>query len=145
MGRRSLALNRAAGGQGEVNGVSYNEAVRKRFADPQYAGDLEGSFDGTLTADVSASEAGAHIVISAGIRDGVIAAMVFRAWGCPHLIAAADLACEQLQGQAAGRLEDRDLADITRELAVPAEKAGRILLLEDALAKLWAQYGAGKT
>ena len=93
-----------------------------------------------LNADVAESDTGAHIVMSAGIRDGTIAAMAFRVWGCPHLIAALELACRKLVEQPAASLENFDLADITRELSVPAEKIGRILLLEDALATLWAQH-----
>ncbi len=122
------------------SGVSYNEAVRRHFSEPRNAGELADSFDRILNADVSDSDNGVRIVLSAGIRDAVITGVAFRAWGCPHLIAAVDLACEQLAGQPATSLENHDLAHITGELAVPAEKAGRILLLEDALAILWAQY-----
>jgi NifU-like protein involved in Fe-S cluster formation len=122
--------------------VSYNEAVRRHFADPLHAGDLQGTFERTLVADVSDSDKGAHIVMVAGIRDDVIARMAFRAWGCPHLIAALESACERLVGQPVASLENYDSADITQELSVPPEKMGRILLLEDALATLWARYGS---
>ena len=121
--------------------VSYNEAVRRRFDNPRHAGDLEGSFDSTITADVSESDKGACIRLSAGIRGGTIRAATFRAWGCPHLIAAVDLACEQMTGRPVQSLENLDLDHITKELCIPAEKAGRILLLEDALATLRARYG----
>ncbi len=144
MGRQSPALYRTT--PGLVNGgVSYNLAVRRHFMEPHHAGDLEGSFDTTLVADVSESEHGARIQVSAGVRDGVLAALAFRAWGCPHLIAATDLACERLTGEPVKSLENHDLAHITRELGIPAEKTGRILLLEDALATLWAQYPAAET
>lgn len=121
--------------------VSYNEAVRRHFEDPRHAGELEGAFDRTITAEASESDQGARICLAAGIRDGTLEAATFRAWGCPHLIAAADLACEQLTGRPVQSLENFDLAHITQELCIPAEKAGRILLLEDALATLWAQFG----
>jgi NifU-like protein involved in Fe-S cluster formation len=122
--------------------ISYNDAVRRHFAEPRHAGDLADSFDRMISADVSDSDKGARIVISAGIRDGTIASAAFRAFSCPHLIAALDLACERLTGQPVQSLENYDLAHITKELGVPAEKAGRILLLEDALATLWAQIGS---
>ncbi len=127
------------------DGVSYNLAVRRHFMEPQYAGELDGTFDTTLDADVSESAHGAQLQLSAGVRDGALAALAFRAWGCPHLIAAADLACERLTGKPVKSLENHDLAHITRELGVPAQKSGRILLLEDALATLWAQYAAAET
>jgi NifU-like protein involved in Fe-S cluster formation len=81
--------------------VSYNEAVRRHFADPQHAGDLRGAFEGTLAADVSDSDKGAQVIITAGIRDGNIAEIRFRVWGCPHLIAALESAC-RLPGRRAG-------------------------------------------
>jgi NifU-like protein involved in Fe-S cluster formation len=92
-----------------------------------------------LNADVADSGHGAHIVLKAGIRDGTIGEMAFRVWGCPHLIAALELVCERLVEQSVASLENYELADITQELGIPAEKMGRILLLEDALAMLWAE------
>jgi NifU-like protein involved in Fe-S cluster formation len=124
--------------------VSYNDAVRQHFASPQHAGDLQGRFERTLVAEVSDSGKGARIVVAAGIGGGVIVEMAFRVWGCPHLIAALDSACALLVGQPVGSLENCELADITRELSVPAEKMGRILLLKDALVALWAQHGSAE-
>jgi len=119
--------------------TTYNEAVRAYFADPDHAGDLQGSFSQTLAAEVSESDGGAQVVLAAGIHAGSIAEMAFRAWGCPHLIAALELACEILVNQPVECLENFDSADITQNLAVPTEKSGRILLVEDALATLWSQ------
>ena len=120
----------------------YNEDVRAYFANPAHAGDLQGSFDQAITADVSESEGGAQVVLAAGIQAGSIAEMVYRAWGCPHLIAALESVCTRLLGQPLASLENYDSADITQELSIPPDKMGRILLLEDALVMLWAQYGS---
>ncbi len=125
--------------------TTYNEAVRGYFANPAHAGDLQGSFDQTLAADVAESESGAQVVLAAGIQAGKIAKMAYRAWGCPHLIAALELVCETLVNQPVESLEIFDSADITQNLAVPTEKSGRILLVEDALAALWAQVAGADT
>jgi NifU-like protein involved in Fe-S cluster formation len=125
--------------------TTYNEAVRGYFADPAHAGDLQGSFDQTLAADVAESESGAQVVLAAGIQAGKIAKMAYRAWGCPHLIAALELVCETLVNQPVESLENFDSADITQNLAVPTEKSGRILLVEDALAALRAQVAGADT
>ena len=122
--------------------AAYNEAVRRHFADPRHAGDLPEHHELTLVADVSESAEGAHIVMSAGIRGDTIAGMAFRVRGCPHLIAALELACRELTDLPVASLENFDSANITQELSVPVEKAGRILLLEAALATLWAQYAS---
>lgn len=123
----------------------YNEVVRAYFANPAHAGDLQGSFDQAITADVSESEGGAQVVLAAGIQAGSIAEMAYRAWGCPHLIAALELVCETMVNQPVEALEKFDSADITHNLAVPTEKSGRILLVEDALAALWAQVAGADT
>ncbi len=122
--------------------ASYNETVRRNFANPAHAGDLCGQYELKLAADVSESASGARITLAAGIRDGIIGGMAFRVRGCPHLIAALELVCTALEEQPVAGLENFDLADITQELSVPVEKSGRILLLEDALATLWAQYAS---
>lgn len=122
--------------------MSYNEAVRRRFTDPRHAGDLQRQYDIVLNAEVADSDNGMHIFMAAGIRDDNIAELAFRVWGCPHLIASLEATCERLPGQPAASLENYDLADITQQLSVPAEKMGRILLLQDALAMLWAQYAS---
>ena len=124
--------------------ASYNEAVRRNFANPAHAGDLCERYEQNLVADVSESDSGARITLAAGIRSGTIASMAFRVRGCPHLIAALELVCTILTDQPIAGLENFDSADITRELSVPPEKSGRILLLEDALATLGAQYAGAK-
>ncbi len=120
--------------------ASYNEAVRRIFADPAHAGDLRGEYDLNLVADVAESASGARITLAAGIRGGIIAGMAFRVLGCPHLIAALEIVCTALEEKPVVGLENFDSADITQQLSVPVEKSGRILLLDDALATLWAQY-----
>ena len=125
--------------------TTYNEAVRGYFANPAHAGDLQGSFDQTIVADESESEGGAQVILAAGIQAGSIAEMAYRAWGCPHLIAALELVCETLVNRPVQSLENFDSADITQNLAVPTEKSGRILLVEDALATLWAQVARADT
>jgi NifU-like protein involved in Fe-S cluster formation len=122
-----------------MTSASYNEAVRRHFADPEHGGELQGDYERTLVADVSESDNGAHIVLSAGIRGGTIARMAYRVWGCPHLIAALERLCTILENRPLNGLENFDSADITQKLSIPIEKSGRILLLEDALATLWAQ------
>lgn len=118
----------------------YNQEVRTRFANPVHAGDLEGTYAEVLAVVVAESEQGARIALSAGVADGMIAEFRFRAWGCPHLIAAAELACAEhengpLVGLAAVRADE-----LMARLSVPAEKTGRILLVEDAIRSLLRQH-----
>jgi hypothetical protein len=111
--------------------MEYSHLVRARFGQLAYA---------AAAADVAevdgragSAERGAAVELLAWLGSGARLARVrFRAYGCPALLAAADLAAEQLEGQpveALARLEARALA---AQLALPPEKLGRLLLIEDA-------------
>jgi NifU-like protein involved in Fe-S cluster formation len=105
----------------------YNEDVRRYFADPRHAGDLQEDYELTLVADVSESDSGAHVEMSAGIRGGIIIAMAYRVWGCPHLVAALELVCETLEGQPVSGLENFESADINRPYTIAGRRAGDAL------------------
>ena len=108
----------------------YSATVRGLFATTPHAGDLAGA------ESVSTSDQDVRIRLSATVEEGVIKSMRFRAWGCPHLVAAAEAACAALEGQAAAGLVDWAAADLMENLPVPVEKTGRILVLEDTVRSL---------
>lgn len=118
----------------------YNEAVRALFANPAHAGDLQGDYAQVLTADAAESAHGARIMLFAGIADGMIAEMRFRALACPHLVAAAEWLCRERQNGSVAGLSSFDTKGLMEQLSVPPEKTGKILLLEDALKSLWEQH-----
>lgn len=126
-----------------MSAEAYNEAVRRLFADPAHAGDLPPGYAVAAAAEASDPGSGFRVAVSAGVEDGVIAAMRFRAFGCPHLIAATEAACQELEGRPAGRLRDLPVPQILERLAVPTGKTGRILLLEDALRALAERLAEG--
>ena len=108
----------------------YSAQVRGLFASPRHAGDVAGA------QSVSIADQDVRIRLSASVENGLIAAMRFRAWGCPHLIAAAETACAILEGCPVAGLADWTAADLMQDLPVPVEKTGRILVLEDAVRSL---------
>ena len=69
---------------------------------------------------------------------GVIVEARFRAWGCPHVLAACEFAAGQLEGRALAAAAGLDAAWLADELEVPPEKLGRLLVIEDALRSLAA-------
>jgi len=119
----------------------YNEEVRRRFETPVHAGDVEGDYPEVLVADVSESAKGARLVLSAAVDDGMLAEMRFRAFGCPHLVAAAELVCSELENGPVEGLAAIGANRLMERLAVPAGKSGRMFLVEDALRKLRQQAG----
>ncbi len=118
----------------------YNDVVRTLFENPVHAGDLQGSYAETLASDASESAGGARVMLFAGIADGMIAEMRFRVWGCPHLIAAAEMLCRDCEKGPVSRLSTFDRNAVMAKLSVPNEKTGKMLLLEDTLELLWAEH-----
>jgi len=108
----------------------YNSSVRGLFADPTHAGSVSGG------KTVLVDDQGVRVELSASAESGRISAMRFRAWGCPHLLAAAEWACAAYEGGPVAALEIVPIDRIMEDLAVPAEKTGRILVLEDAIQSL---------
>lgn len=117
----------------------YNELVRDCFSSPAHAGDLTSDYQITSVATVSDSAAKDRLTVAVGSNDGLIESARFRADACPHLIAAAEIACADLEQQPVSGLRNFDPHEIMRRLSVPPEKIGKILVLEDVLHTLARQ------
>jgi len=112
----------------------YSAKVRELFAAPAHAGDMAGG-EAVYVADQDV-----RLRLSAQKEGGKIAALRFRAWGCPHVIAAAEAVCSALEGQPVTGLESYTVADVMENLPVPVEKTGRILVIEDAVRSLGQRF-----
>ena len=108
----------------------YGARVRALFADPAHAGGLEGG------RTVAAAGQDVRLELSAMATGERLDVLRFRAWGCPHVIAAAEAACARLEGATLCELLEFSAVDLMENLAVPVEKTGRILVLEDAVRSL---------
>ena len=113
----------------------YSARVRAYFDAPAHAGDLSAG----ESVRIDAQEV--RLEVSATTSDGVVSAMRFRAWGCPHTIAAAEAACAALEGRPVGDLLEFSARDLMEDLSVPIEKTGRILVVEDAVRSLGQRFG----
>lgn len=109
----------------------YSDRVRELFAHPDHAGDLENP-----SARAQVVDQGVRVALAADIDRDTILRLRFRAWGCPHLLAAAEAFCRAFEGRPAAALAEFGAAEIMRTLPVPREKLGRILVLEDAVRSL---------
>ena len=109
-----------------------------------HAGALPPGPGQTLLAAASALERGAWLEVAARVVDGVVVDARFRAWGCPHFIAACELAVAGLPGRPLSEAGQVEAASLARELAVPAAKLGRLLVIEDALRDLAATPAQSK-
>ena len=117
----------------------YSAQVRKLFDAPEHAGRLESP------VQAGRDEQGVRISLSADVADGRLTAMRFLAWGCPHVIAAAEAVCARYEGRPVAELLEFSAADLMQSLSVPVEKTGRILVIEDAVRSLGSAAGSAST
>jgi NifU-like protein involved in Fe-S cluster formation len=108
----------------------YTALVRELFAQPSHAGTLEDAMQAKV------DDQGVRIRLYARVAGERIDALRFQAWACPHVIAAAEAFCSDFEGRPATDLLEFSSSGLMQSLAVPVEKTGRILVLEDAVRSL---------
>ena len=117
----------------------YSARVRELFAAPEHAGRLDSPLR------VEHEDQGVRISLFAEVVDDRLDALRFLAWGCPHVIAAAEAVCAAYEGRPAADLLEFSASDLMKSLPVPVEKTGRILVIEDAVRSLGSGAGATAT
>ncbi len=112
-------------------GDPYNDTVRSLFRAPGHAGPCEPVAGRVATGRASAASDGPRVELCADVVDGRLGTCRFRAWRCPHLIAAAELLCRLCENRP---LDDAPFPanEVSRRLSVPVHKQGLVLMLEDA-------------
>jgi len=110
----------------------YSELVRRYFANPVHAGQLSDEYNDAVVGEAAESETGARVVLSAVVDEETVRILRYQVFGCPHLIAAAEAFCDELEGQAVGALTELDVPGLMDKLELPVEKTGRVFILEDA-------------
>ncbi len=78
------------------------------------------------------------------VQRGVVKSALVKAYGCPHTLAVAAWVAERLRGRSRTDLAPGTPAAWAEALAVPVEKLGRLLVVEDALvdcARHWPEQG----
>lgn len=108
----------------------YSDRVRELFAQPAHVGCIADA------CKVRLDDQGVRLCLCALTDGDRVRALRFRAWGCPHLIAAAEAFCSDFEGHAAAELLEFEVSGLMESLSVPVEKTGRILVLEDAVRAL---------
>lgn len=137
-----------------VSKEPYAPIVAEYFERVPLAGPLDdrGDDDGAdATADLFSGAAGhrehgTEVIFHARIRDRRIVEIRYQVFGCPHTIAACGLAAEGLTGQPVDALRKLTPASLAELLVLPAEKMGRMLVIQDALRNCflaWDNRGLG--
>ncbi len=115
-------------------GDPYNPLTRELFADPAHAASEAG--EPAEGASVYLDRQGVRLRLNGRAENGRILALSFRAYGCPHVVAACEWLCRSLEGKPVSALEAWEPTQIMQTLGLPVEKTGRILVLEDAAREL---------
>jgi hypothetical protein len=116
----------------------YSSEVRRLFATAPGSGSLPPGPGIVLRSEAAALDRVAWVELELRLHEGRILDARFRAWGCPHLIAACALVTGRMVGQAPRQALRADPAELAAQLQAPPEKLGRLLVLEDAVRQLTA-------
>jgi hypothetical protein len=124
--------------------MKYNDLTRRYFWDAPGAGALAGP--GTFRGAAGSRRQGTWVQFDVQVdpkaRPAVVQAVRFMAFGCPHVIAVAAWVAERAVGlDATGQLPE-SVQSLQQRFAVPVEKLGRLLVVEDAWIAAHAAAGA---
>ena len=118
--------------------LRYSPHVLELFRKLPGAGALPAGTGTVVAGEAVALDRGAWVRFEARLEAGRLAECRFRAFGCPHTLAAAALAASKLVTAAPSDTSPVDARLLAQELDVPAEKLGRLLVVEDAIHALLA-------
>lgn len=118
-----------------VDAVEYSPLVVEHFQHPRNTGRLAAGADVIEGAAGSVAK-GTRFALSAKIDRDRLADVRFEVYGCPHCIAAGSWLSECLIGATLPQLQAWSWSEAAQHLSIPAEKRGRLLILEDAVRAL---------
>jgi NifU-like protein involved in Fe-S cluster formation len=117
--------------------MEYSRAVQRHFAAPKRARELPPDRLGLVVGEAEDRTLQVWVRFQLRIVDGVVAAAGFKAFGCPHTIAAASVVADWLEGRPIEAARTLDVRRVCAELEIPVEKLGKLLRIEDAVAACW--------
>jgi NifU-like protein involved in Fe-S cluster formation len=110
--------------------VNYSELTLRYFETAAGAGVLTGP---NVVRGAAGSRAqGTWVQFDVQVGEGLIQAARFLAFGCPHTIAVAAWVVEHAIGRPVRPALPESVQDLSGRFAVPIEKCGRLLVVEDA-------------
>jgi NifU-like protein involved in Fe-S cluster formation len=116
--------------------LKYSELTLHYFESAPGAGVLSGA--GTFRGGAGSRGRGTWVQFDLQVSCGTIQAARFQAFGCPHTIAVSAWVAEQAFGRGLRSALPETVEELSKRFAVPVEKRGRLLIIEDA----WAAAAA---
>jgi len=113
--------------------MKYSQQVIELFEDNSHILDVDEAFGQGVFGVAGRRENGAWVGFMLRSEGSRIAVLRFQVFGCPELIAACAYVAATFEGQELAAIDRLNTADLMRSLQIPTEKAGKILVLQDAL------------
>jgi NifU-like protein involved in Fe-S cluster formation len=110
--------------------MKYSELTRRYFETAANAGELAGP--GVFRGAAGDHGQGTWVQFDLRIDAGAVSAAKFLAFACPHTIAVAAWLTEQAVGRPLKPKLPESVQALRERFAVPVEKMGRLLIIEDA-------------
>ena len=110
--------------------MNYNEITRRYFERAPHAGMLEGA--GVFRGAAGRVAAGFWVQFDVRVDQGRVEAVKFLCFGCPHSVALAAYVAERAAGKPLEASLPEGVSALKALFELPAEKLGRLLLIEDA-------------
>jgi hypothetical protein len=110
--------------------MNYSELTRRYFESSSGVGELKGP--GVFRGAAGNRDQGAWVQFDLQCESGTLRAVRFLAFACPHTIAVSAWLAEQSVGRALTAALPESVPSLRDRFAVPVEKMGRLLIIEDA-------------
>jgi NifU-like protein involved in Fe-S cluster formation len=110
--------------------MKYSESTRRYFEHPVNAGVLSGP--DVFRGSAGDREQGTWVQFDVQVQSGTLQAVRFLAFACPHTIAVSAWLAENSEGTALKAAMIESVQALRERFAVPVEKLGRLIILEDA-------------
>jgi NifU-like protein involved in Fe-S cluster formation len=117
--------------------MEYSSAVVRHFDAPSKARELPPGTPGLVSGEAEDRTLHVWVRFELKLADGVVSRAGFAAFGCPHTVAAASAVADWLEGRSVTEARRLNVREVCAELAVPIEKLGKLLRIEDAVAACW--------
>jgi NifU-like protein involved in Fe-S cluster formation len=119
----------------------YNSLVRELFSGAEPASCAEQHRGQWLVGESGSVALGTWVRLKVEIQGARVMNTRFRVYGCPHTVAATAWVARQIRGRPTKELLPEGIARLCEPLEVPAEKLGRLLVIEDVVRVCERQAG----
>jgi NifU-like protein involved in Fe-S cluster formation len=124
--------------------MEYGSVTARYFDALGRAGELPNGLPGLVSGEAEDRTLHVWVRFQLQLDGGVVRLARFQAFGCPHTVAAASRVAEWLEGRSEAEARALDVRAVCAELAVPVEKLGKLLRIEDAVAACWRSHATSK-